>query len=464
MIEILLVLLFFVGLLVFSLAYLRLSYIHPCIIAQAYWLLLGVFPFVFLKITTKLNLPLEGLLYIWASLLLMVAGAYLLPVKYKNRQSKDFSASWRYLKNKDLSVFIRVHCRKYLGSTIHIVIAVGTLSIIATMASTALVLMNGIDISTDIISVGAQFAGKRNISELESSSLLTGAQNLSVYVSALLVGRYIIPQLLVESKYSMILLCLLPPFAAVISIALFQGQKGIVALFFFLIVGGFILFILDSSLPFSGLVSLLTTKSAKILVLLVIIFTSIGLFLPFLSRGFLTTEGGLADNAVILSEENPLIVYAMGHLPNFLQWFHDSVIDNHPDPSYPVPFVYTFRDLALFVLSSENPLPPGIYDDYRMGNIYTVYRGMINDFGIFGSLITSALFGAFATIGFSSYRSGKKYVHIIGQIACIYFFSILFQSYIVSSFVWKSTLVLPFVYVCFDKVITSYSRTSPISS
>ena len=115
------------------------------------------------------------------------------------------------------------------------------------------------------------------------------------------------------------------------------------------------------------------------------------MLLPFLSRGLVDPTGEISNVATSLSLDNPLILYSVGHIPNFLEWFDQVVMAGHHDPSYSIPFVYTFRDFVVLVFGSTDPLPPGVYDDYRYGNIYTVFRGLINDFGIFGSVLISAL-------------------------------------------------------------------------
>jgi len=448
-----------------SITYFRLhfSYISPCMLAQFYWLLLGVLPYLFLGLTTQIELPFDGLIFIWICLVSMVAGSYVFPARSLRRQSTDQSLTSPSLNTNTISCiprstpFIRPISHKKL------IVIIMAFTLISLGSSIALVLVNGIDIYSSILLVGSQFAEMRNKSTLGSFPLLTGSQNLSAYLSALLIGRYVIPRFLVSSRLYGFLLVITPPFVSVVIIALLQGQKGIVALFFFLLIGGFILFLLESSSLYFSFSSVVPSKNFRTLVIIILVPIILGLILPFLSRGLLDSSGELSATATSAGIDNPLLIYSMGHIANFLEWFNDVVLAGHHDPSYSIPFIYSFRDVVLLVLGSTDPLPPGVYDDYRYGNIYTVFRGLINDFGLAGSIIVSAVLGALSSLAFTLCHSSRKYWRMCGQIGCIIFFQLLFQSYIVSAFIWKSTLILPFAYVLTDQLLLSKKLSSPVS-
>ena len=374
-------------------------------------------------------------------------GSYFFPVKFLRWRPK-------YLVSNGLPSRIPQYLPShFLVNNRRLALVIIVLTLVSFSSSILLVVLNEINIYSSILLVGSQYAKMRNNSSLGSLPFLTASQNLSAYVSALLIGRYVIPRFLITSKLISFLLIALPSVLSVVLVALMQGQRGIVFLYFFLLIGGFILYLLEPSCIYRRFSSISSAKSFRTLIALIFVPIIFGLLLPFLSRGLVDPTGEISNVATSLSLDNPLILYSVGHIPNFLEWFDQVVMAGHHDPSYSIPFVYTFRDFVVLVFGSTDPLPPGVYDDYRYGNIYTVFRGLINDFGIFGSVLISALLGAAATLAFSLCRSTQKYFKIIGQIGCIIFFQLLFQSYGVSAFIWKSTLVLPFVYVMIDQFL-----------
>ena len=463
MLEPLIILLLFCFLIKITYSRLRFSYINPCILAQCYWLLLGVFPYLFVGLTTQLQLPFEGLIFIWICLVSMVAGSYLMPARTLRGQCIDTSLTSSTAYTNKLSFAPKASSLIHRANPKKLSILIIIFTVISLASSALLVLLNGIDIYSSIFLVGAQFAEMRNESSLVSFAFLTGLQNLSIYLSALLIGRYIIPSFLIDSRFNIFILLTTPPFFAVVVIALMQGQKGIVALFFFLLIGGFILFLLESSVSYSDLSSLSRTKNFRILLVVTLAPIILGLVLPFLSRGLLSPTGELTSAASSFGEDNPLLIYSLGHMPNFLEWFNDVVLAGHQDPSYSIPFIYSFRDLVLLVFGSKDPLPSGVYDDYRLGNIYTAFRGLINDFGLAGSVVVSAILGALSHLSFALCQSSRKYWRMSGQIGCILFFQLLFQSYGVSAFIWKSTYILPFAYVLADQFLVRKKPCYPIS-
>lgn len=437
---------------------LRFSYVNPCTLAQYFWLILGLLPYLFLAFTTQIELPLDGLVYIWFFLISMLCGSYFTPSTTLRRAEPLASASSIYFRtfepsSKIVQSVLLVDRRKLL-------VAIVLFSFISLIGSTLLVLLNGIDLNASIILIGGQYAGLRNDSILVSSPLLSAMQNISAYLSALFIGRYIVPRYLLDSNLRVLLYTLFPAFLSVITVALMQGQKGIVALFFFLIIGGFILFLLESSCSFESFSLLIQNKNFRKLLLIILIPILCGLALPFLSRGLLSSTGELSESATSFGSDNIFLIYSFGHIPNFLQWFNETILLGRRDEVYAEPFIYTLRDLILLVSGSSDPLPPGLYSDYRYGNIYTIFRGLINDFGTLGSMVVSAVFGFLSNMSFVLCRSSKGSPQVLGQIGCIVFFQLLFQSYIVSALIWKSTLLLPLTYVVVNRLLLNRKLAS----
>jgi len=144
-----------------------------------------------------------------------------------------------------------------------------------------------------------------------------------------------------------------------------------------------------------------------------------------------------------------LMSYAFAHLYAFSDWFGGYIgsqslmqfDDLHNESEYGF---YTF--MAIFrALGSERYVPPGVFDEYYAyqevikSNIYTMYRGVILDFGIFGSLIFSFLLGFL--LNFSYFlicvlRSPLFFISIY-----IAMFGFYYTSFIISIFIWNSLFV-----------------------
>jgi hypothetical protein len=88
----------------------------------------------------------------------------------------------------------------------------------------------------------------------------------------------------------------------------------------------------------------------------------------------------------------------------------------------------------------------GIYDefyaygDYISGNLYTVFRGTITDFGLAGSLIFAFIVGSVCALNFWYLLGTKKSEFSI--VFFIYFVAISYQTYIISTLTWLTISVV----------------------
>ena len=122
----------------------------------------------------------------------------------------------------------------------------------------------------------------------------------------------------------------------------------------------------------------------------------------FMSRGLQNSnDQDFVKNKI----EAYLASYAFGHLYGFSDWcasqlgrHHELTYENEPT-SYGF---YTFPTIAR-ALGSTKVVPVGTYDDYYnfenpiQGNIFTMFRGLLQDFGVVGSLIFMFLLGVAST-------------------------------------------------------------------
>lgn len=161
----------------------------------------------------------------------------------------------------------------------------------------------------------------------------------------------------------------------------------------------------------------------------------------FMARGIDHTE----DVYIILGAlERYFVSYTSGHLYAFSDWFSNltcALSDIHYDDEFGAGGFYTF--MAIFkMFGSSRYVPPGVYEEYfsfediLTSNIYTMFRGLIVDFGVVGSIVFMLAFGLFSHLIFFSqltvrrpYLSTAFFPHLIG------FF---YTSFIISLLIWNS--------------------------
>ncbi len=122
------------------------------------------------------------------------------------------------------------------------------------------------------------------------------------------------------------------------------------------------------------------------------------LLLTFLSRGLYDA----ADSGILIQAlTGRLASYSSGHLYAFADWFNFA-LGGRSELTYPREFdsngFYTFATLFR-LLGSDRVLPIGVYEDYYTygtllnTNVFTMFRGLILDFGYFGALLFMSALG-----------------------------------------------------------------------
>ncbi len=162
-----------------------------------------------------------------------------------------------------------------------------------------------------------------------------------------------------------------------------------------------------------------------------------------------------------------LASYSSGHFFAFSDWFSDRYFGDSLFRSYDQAELqagfYTFMGLFR-ALGDVRPVPLGVYDEFfvidgvMMTNIYTVFRGLISDFGLFGSLIFAALAGFAANLSF--YFLLCKRFPVTSVVIFIYIVGLIYQSYVVSSMTWISvpvSAVVSIVLISLFKISLRYS-------
>lgn len=140
-----------------------------------------------------------------------------------------------------------------------------------------------------------------------------------------------------------------------------------------------------------------------------------------------------------------LASYSSGHLYAFLDWFSDryfsfSRVSGYDQPELQAGF-FTFMGLFK-ALGDVREVPLGIYDEFYeipgllITNIYTVFRGLIADFGLVGSLFVGFFAGFLANTAFFIMLWNR--FSAVAIVVFIYGVGIIYQSYVVSSLTWIS--------------------------
>ena len=257
-------------------------------------------------------------------------------------------------------------------------------SIIAIIAIIAQVLAQGfslIDLVTKPLEVAETYTKNRYTYKIEHtifSRIGLAFSYIGVIVGGLLYGSN-------QNKWYKRLILLIA-FLPAIFIILFQGAKGMLFIQIFLFLGSLMII----QFYYNNLGLLTNNNIQKILKISLSILPLI--VISFLSRGLYRMN----DSSYVLAKLKGLFAsYACGHLYAFSDWFtfrsgSESILEYHHEKlSYGF---YTFTSLFK-LFGSTKEITPGVYSefftygDFFRTNIYTIFRGLITDFGFIGTFL-----------------------------------------------------------------------------
>lgn len=280
----------------------------------------------------------------------------------------------------------------------------------------------------NIISIASRYTSRRYNDELN----ITVFSKLAVFTSfpVIMLGGLIFG---VRKSKIIVLLSFLPSIFALF----FQSAKGLLFVSAFLFFGGVLVISI-----FRSDFRLIRGRVNKRIIFLGIV-VAIGVVLSFLSRGLDNLPIGQMIDGLL----RYLTTYSSGHLFAFSDWFDYRVgypyINEYHDIGQGYAFgKYTFMSIfKLFGYGHDIPL--GIYNEFYsygdfifMTNIYTIFRGMILDFGFLGAMIFALVSGYFFTLSFYKLLINPFPSFHIATFIC--FVAITYQSYIISSLSWLS--------------------------
>ncbi|WP_449100796.1 O-antigen polymerase [Pseudomonas veronii] len=245
------------------------------------------------------------------------------------------------------------------------------------------VLQQGISIDqllANPIAVGGDYAGKRYSGEIISSVYAQLGLQCSYY-TAVFGGLVYGSRSAEKGKAKLLVFAFLPA----LLVMFLQSAKGLFFFSIFLFLGGLLV-----TRIYNKNYTLLNYKGFRSLCLYGLLAFPI-VIASFLSRGIYKLD----DTALILNRlRYYLVTYSSVHLPAFSDWFSERYLGeslmSYKQDTLTMGF-YTFMSIFQLV-GDDRSVPMGIYDefytygDYVKGNLFTGFRGIINDFGLVGSL------------------------------------------------------------------------------
>lgn len=299
------------------------------------------------------------------------------------------------------------------------------------------VLQQGISITqilTNPIGVGGAYASKRYSGEIVAS-IYSQLGLQCCYYTAVLGG--LVYGSRGKKKFSILMLSFLPA----LLVMFMQSAKGLFFFSVFLFLGGV-------------LVTRIYNKNFKLIDragIRALFFYGV-LALPLIIASFLSRGIYQLDDASLIFDRLRyyLVTYSSVHLPAFSDWFseryfHDSLVSYSQD-AFTIGF-YTFMSFFQ-LLGDDRFVPMGVYSEsyeygaFIRGNLYTIFRGVITDFTLPGSLLFAFVLGGVCNLGY--WRLLCRRNSAFAVVFFIYFIAMVYQTYIISSLTW---LTIPFVFL-----------------
>jgi oligosaccharide repeat unit polymerase len=180
----------------------------------------------------------------------------------------------------------------------------------------------------------------------------------------------------------------------------------------------------------------------------------------FMPRGLYTIE----DNNVLMNKLiERYVSYSCGHIYAFSDWFAfvigrpSELVYSRESATYGF---YTFAPLFR-LLGSHKVVPQGYFDvDYSYGdslatNIFTMFRGLILDFGFIGSVLFMLAAGLLLHRTFHTMLRNRRPVFTVAVF--VFAMGYFYTSFIISMLVWSNiylTFVLLWIVLQINKIIT----------
>ena len=255
-----------------------------------------------------------------------------------------------------------------------------------------------------------------------------------------------------NNRLLVLLLSFLPSLLVMVS----QSAKGLFFFSIFAFSGGILVArIYNKNYSLLNLSTIFNTLLLALAVLPLVLMS-------FLSRGLQNVD----DAELIFSKLKFYIVsYSSGHLYGFSDWFSSRYFSDSTLMYIQEKYALGFYTLMPFfrLLGDERKISIGVYDEYFVygdvfkSNIYTVFRGIITDFTLFGSLIVACFLGFVCNLMYYRLLCAKE--NSFYTVFFIFFVACSYQTYVISSLMWLTIPVVFSALVLFFLVYYKYNRS-----
>lgn len=308
----------------------------------------------------------------------------------------------------------------------------------------------------------AEYAGRRYAYDI-APNFYQQASNILAYFCSALGGIILLSQKSLYIRSAIVIGSLFPSLFVMMS----QSSRGMLFLCAAIFYAGILIARFQQNI-----FSLLSKRALPTLIV------GLLLVIPLVTASFFARGVSSGAGQSLLEALAPYWAsYTSGHLFAFSDWFGSYIGQPSAqfyDNSDMTGGFYTF--MSIFKLfGDDRPVPLGVYGEYLFippyigTNIYTIFRGMILDYGIYGS---------FMLLLFLSYLFHRAYRSILTAAkpalsASIFLFMIAFiyQSFIISAFMWATLMIGLFLVglaLCFYRVSLSsrknFENLAPITN
>lgn len=378
----------------------------------------NVFWFIYISVPSVLNfkalLNPAALIYIYLSILTFSIGSILFHpdlIGPKDNPSKPFE-------NKKLKRILAV---------------LASLSIISQILHLTTQGVELISILINPFEFANRILGLRYRGEI-ITSLWGSIGTLSMYSSSILSGL-LIPLTSNKSRW-IVFWGIIPSIVLLLTTA----AKGQILLSLFYMLGG----IISSKIYLRQ--SLTINKSIRSKLIPVILSISVLIIVAFISRNPKGYENSSIDEIGSVLYKN-INSYASGHIIAFSDWFSSEYFEDsklyYSSNKYEFyPGFFTFSPVLKMLGYSKN-FEHGVYTEFYedqniKSNIYTVFRGLIYDFGFFGNFIFWLILGLFSQVIYNMIYFKKNIMAL-----CLFplLLGWIYQTYIISNFMWSTTIL-----------------------
>jgi len=410
----------FFSLLIFGNAYLirRIvgTWVFPACIYSLFWFVYTFIPMVFV-----IEAPVEPLsiVYIFTTTITFSLGSFVFKWKPALRKNQFKT-----------SINDAVFDNYFLKSIFYLSSATSVIFVILNSIMQNITLN---DLIFDLFKSSAKYTEMRYSEEVKVN--IYGQLSLILsYIAAVLGGLIYRNQKEWKSKFTVIITA----FISAVIIMVTQSAKGTFIFAIFSFLAGLLVVKI-----YKNEKSILSVKDVKSAVICIIV--SIVLFaVSFMSRGLYESN----DISFVIGKLTLYFnSYAFAHVFAFSDWF-SYYLGNNASQEYEVSSMsfgfYTF--MALFrLLGSTKTIPLGVYDEYFVfkdlitSNVYTIYRGLILDFTILGSLVFMLVLGFIFHWFFFAMLINKK-PHIS---TAIFIIMVLFaqNGQVISMLIWNNVYI-----------------------